>query len=159
MTQRSPFLLPCVAFAAAIVLPAGNAIAADAPAGFRIMTDQEVASHETAMRALSGQAREEYRDTQYAKLRERARDAGYTMPEQPPWAVAAAAPVPAAPAAATPAQPADDAAARHAAMREKLEASRTALQQSAAANTARLQAEVKPGSVGGQAEAFAKTGH
>jgi hypothetical protein len=105
----------------------------DTASTFRIMSEQEMASHEMTMQVLQGQAREDYRNAQYAKLRQRAFENGYSMPATPPWAQAADAAsgaeekvetqaVSAAAMVDSPAAAGDGAAARHAAMREKLEA-------------------------------------
>ncbi len=60
--------------------------APEAPANFRIMNAQEITAHTAAMKNLQGSAREEYRNTHYRELQERARRQGYQMPAAPPWA-------------------------------------------------------------------------
>lgn len=110
----------------AMPVAAGN----DPSSGFRIMSNEEVATHTAIMAALQEGPRREYRDAQYAQLRQRAQQQGYTMPETPPWAVSStdSRPQDAAPAGAE-----AEAAARHAEMREKMQARREALLQAAAA--------------------------
>lgn len=122
-----------------------NALAAtDAPTDFRIMNPAEVTAHSAAMGSLQGTAREDYRNAQYQQLKKRALERGFKLPADPPWAgkttaagpagTAGLPPVP-APGAETPAET----AARHAAMREKLEARREAMQQASEANLEHLQ--------------------
>ena len=60
------------------------------------MSDQEADSYRMAMQALDGQAREDYRNAQYEKLRQRALENGYRMPVTPPWAGQRVAPTGAA---------------------------------------------------------------
>ena len=50
------------------------------------MDAQEVTAHIAAMKGLEGSAREEYRNSHYAELQERARRQGYQLPADPPWA-------------------------------------------------------------------------
>lgn len=133
MSQSKPLKAGLVALATAFGLPGmvGAGEAADAP--FRIMNAGEIATHTAAMKALEGSAREDYRNSQYAQLRERAAQYGYRMPEMPPWQTAPGT-------ALTPAEPAstattteDDAAARHAELRAQMAASRAAVEQAGAA--------------------------
>ena len=144
MTQRTQLLACAAALAIAFVTQTGSAAAADATSDFRIMSDKEADSYRMAMQALEGQAREDYRNAQYEKLRQRALESGFRMPVTPPWAVSSDTP---AEAAATSPAGAEDAAAqaaeRHAVMREKLQSRRESLQQAAAADSARLQAEAR----------------
>ncbi|MGB5742678.1 MAG: hypothetical protein WBM65_09715, partial [Sedimenticolaceae bacterium] len=56
---------------------------------FRVMSDDEVATHSVAMKALQGPARDEYRNFYYQELRRRAQENGYWMPARPPWAAVA----------------------------------------------------------------------
>ena len=96
MTQRTQLFASVVALAVAFVVQTGGAAAADAAPGFRIMSDQEADSYRMAMQALDGQAREDYRNAQYEKLRQRALENGYRMPVTPPWAGQRVAPTGAA---------------------------------------------------------------
>jgi hypothetical protein len=91
-------------------------------APFSIMSDEEIARHTAAMAELQGDAREAYRNEQYELLRQRAGQAGYAMPESPPWAQGEQ--VASAPAAAGAEDP-------HAGMREKMRAHREALLEAA----------------------------
>ncbi len=115
-------------------LPSIASAAPEVPANFRIMSEKEIAAHTGVMKSLQGSAREEYRNTHYKELQERARRQGYQMPAEPPWAAkttgttAQANASPRVPIARK--QTATDASARHAAMREKLKAL-TALQSGA----------------------------
>lgn len=142
MTQLKHFGSGLLALGISLALQSG--VAADTQPGFRIMSDQEVATHATTMSALQGEARDSYRNAQYEQLRLRALQNGYQMPASPPWA-AQNSPAPTAAAATGSGGQADatpdavaDAAARHAAMREKLQARRDTLQQAADANLERL---------------------
>ena len=105
----------------------GGETPAAAPDAFQIMTPAEVAEHQARMAALSGEAREAYRDAQYAKLRERAQAQGFELPETPPWSHSETPPPPATPA---------DIAARQAALQKEVEARREALRQELAARRA-----------------------
>lgn len=90
---------------------------AAAESAFVIMSEQEMATHRAAMATLSGSAREAYRNARYTELRQRAIENGFQLPATPPWTPLTTLRV-------------DEAAARHAVMREKLEARRLALQPS-----------------------------
>lgn len=52
---------------------------------FEIMTDQEIRQHRDRMAKLSAEAREAYRNAEYEKLKMRALDQGYRLPDQAPW--------------------------------------------------------------------------
>lgn len=101
------------------------AIAAETTAPFRIMSEQEIKAHSAAMDSLQGQAREDYRNAQYEHLKQRARAAGYSLPDNPPWAASSAS------AAADPAPTAGsdaEALARHNELRAKLQARQQGMQ-------------------------------
>ncbi|MCP5300400.1 MAG: hypothetical protein H6959_06110 [Chromatiaceae bacterium] len=118
MTQRISFSGNLIV---AATLVCASAFAGDATtSSYRIMTDDEVAAHRQTMQMLSGQARDDYRNAQYAHLRQRALDNGYRMPASPPWQSAGAATADSAAGGASMA----DIAARHEALREKLQARR-----------------------------------
>lgn len=59
--------------------------AAVPPEQFQIMTPKEAAAHSNTIASLSGTAREEYRNTEYTKLKDRALAQGYMLPDTPPW--------------------------------------------------------------------------
>ncbi|MCB1774783.1 MAG: hypothetical protein KDI88_14300 [Gammaproteobacteria bacterium] len=85
--------------------------------GFRIMSEQEADAHRQVMASMDDAAREAYRNAQYAQLRQRAAENGFSLPETPPWSE----------------QAADDNlqaefVARHEAMRARLDAHRAARQ-------------------------------
>ncbi len=128
MTQRKRFTTGLVAIGLTIGVQVATANPSE-PA-FRIMSDDEIATHSEAMRSLQGSARDDYRNAQYDLLRQRALEQGYAMPATPPWGNATS-PVPSpetetlAPAAIA------EAEARHAEMREKMQAHREAVQPSA----------------------------
>jgi len=137
MTQLKHFSAGLMALGVSLALQGGAAAATDAAPAFRILSDEEMAAHSAIMNSLQGEARDQYRNAQYEQLKQRALDNGFRLPATPPWATqTAAGPAPgAAPAASIPsaekpdqtaAAPAVDAAAeaaaRHAAMREKLQA-------------------------------------
>ena len=139
MTQCSQFAVGLLTLAAALVPATGIQAASDPAPVFRIMSDDEIAAHSTVMQNLHGQAREEYRNAQYAQLRQRALDNGYRMPADPPWlAQAAQTAAPAGPGTAADSA-ASEAAARHAAMREKLDARRDPQRAISGDDLARLQ--------------------
>ncbi len=101
---------------------------------YSLMTESEIAAHTATMQVLQGAAREAYRDEQYERLRQRAREHGFLMPEVPPWQGQKTAGAAQAPEERDQEQPADsarDAADRHAAMRGKLEARREGIRQAA----------------------------
>ena len=129
MTHHKHLTGSLLALGICIALP--PVTAADTSPGFRIMTPEEVATHSAAMSALQGEAREAYRNAHYEQLKARAVENGFSMPPAPPWATpalpdqAAAVMAPAAPGTD---QDATGAAARHAAMREKMQAHREAIQ-------------------------------
>jgi hypothetical protein len=111
--------------------------ATEAPATSWLMSEAELAAHRATMATLEGQAREDYRNAQYEQLKQRALERGFSLPADPPWAKAAASPGPANPATAANVTE-TDAAARHAEMRDKLQARREALQKDSEANLERL---------------------
>lgn len=98
-------LLVICALAWAIPLSAGLALAADpAPAqgqaeeqvyGSQIMTQQERAEHRDKMRAAKTAAeREQIRKEHHARMKERAKQRGVTLPEEPPMGGAGMGPGP-----------------------------------------------------------------
>lgn len=58
---------------------------------YQIMSAQEVEQHKAKMASLSGDERNSYRDSEYAKLKERAAAEGYALPDAAPWNAQAAA--------------------------------------------------------------------
>ena len=126
MTHHKHLTAGLIAIGISTSLSSIVSAAPEAPANFRIMDEQEITAHTGVMKSLQGSAREEYRNSHYKELQERARRQGYQMPAEPPWAAknagttAQADPSPAMPIARE--QAATDAAVRHAAMREKLKA-------------------------------------
>jgi len=146
MTQLKHFSAGLMALGISLALQGGAAAATDTAPAFRILSDEEIAAHSAIMNSLQGEARDEYRNAQYEQLKQRALDNGFRLPATPPWAAHAAAgsgqvtattaaePVPGAPttdeAEKKPAAPAEDTAAeamaRHAAMRDKLQAQQPA---------------------------------
>ena len=154
MSKRYPHPGTLLTLAIASAMATGIAAAEGPSTTFRIMSDEEMAAHRMTMQALSGEAREEYRNAQYAQLRRRALDNGYRMPETPPWQAEASAPADAAAPAQTDSAAqstaesaaSTDAAARHNELREKLQAKRDAMQQAAMAERERV-AVAKPAPV------------
>jgi len=140
MIQKQQFAGGLLALVIAITLQSTCA-ASDAPATSWLMSEAELATHRATMAALEGRAREDYRNAQYEQLKKRALARGFELPADPPWAVAAVSPESAntPPAVATETDAAAEAAARHAAMRDKLQARREALQKDSEANLERLQ--------------------
>ena len=144
MNHPKQFTGGLLALCVSIGLQANALAATDAPADFRIMNPAEVTAHSAAMGSLQGAAREDYRNAQYQQLKKRALERGFRLPADPPWAGTTTAAGPAS-AAGLPPVPAPGAetpvetAARHAAMREKLEARREAMQQASEANLEHLQ--------------------
>ena len=145
MNHTNKFTGGLLALCVSIGLQTNAPAATDVPGDFSIMSPAEVAAHSAAMKSLQGAAREDYRNAQYQQLKKRALERGFKLPADPPWAASTTAagsatttaglpPVP-APAAET----AAETAARHAVMREKLEARREAMQQASEANLERLQ--------------------
>lgn len=55
------------------------------PGAYQIMTEDEVKAHKEKMAELKDQARENYRNQEYHKLKARALSDGYLLPETPPW--------------------------------------------------------------------------
>mgnify|MGYP001546543359 CR=1 FL=1 len=109
MTHRKHLTGGLIAIGISMGLSSVLSAAPEAPANFRIMSEKEVADHTAVMDSLQGSAREEYRNTHYRELQERARRQGYLMPTQPPWAARTAdttvqvKPLPKMPGAAAPA--------------------------------------------------------
>ena len=122
MTQHKRFTTGLVIIG--LIIGTQAAMANPAEPAFRIMSDEEIATHSEAMRSLQGAARDDYRNAQYDLLRQRALEQGYAMPATPPWGDATS-PVPATETAVA------EAEARHAEMREKMQAHREAVQPSA----------------------------
>ncbi len=120
-----------------------EAFATDSGAsGYRLMNESEIAAHTATVQVLQGAAREEYRDAQYERLKQRALEHGFLMPDIPPWRSRSTAAVDAGQAVAPGAQPSPDAAAqRHAAMRSKLETRRAATQPASGAIAESTQAK------------------
>lgn len=58
---------------------------------FKIMSDAEVQQHRERMAKLSEAAREAYRSAEYEKLKDRAEQEGYRLPDEPPWTEASSA--------------------------------------------------------------------
>jgi hypothetical protein len=116
MFRHARFLPHRRMLAIAICMLTGGAVANAPDTGFRIMSEAEIATHEAKMATLGGAEREAYRNAEYARLRQRAAENGYLMPETPPWVgtdtVAAAD---------TTAEAAPDTATRHKEMRERLQ--------------------------------------
>lgn len=137
MIQQKQFVGGLLALGISIALQASASVVTDAPPTTLLMSEAEVNAHTAAMAKLEGQAREDYRNAQYEQLKKRAREQGFELPEKPPWTTAATPP----PKAAGGEDAA--AAARHAEMREKLQARREAMQQASEANLARLQEAAK----------------
>jgi hypothetical protein len=100
--------------------------------GYQLMNESEIAAHTATMQVLQGTAREDYRDAQYERLKQRALDHGFLMPDIPPWRSRSTAAADAGQADASSASPNHDAAVaaaeRHAMMRSKLDARRAATQ-------------------------------
>ena len=115
------------------------------PSGYQLMNESEIAAHTATMQVLQGTAREEYRDAQYERLKQRALDHGFLMPDIPPWRSQSTAAVDAGQAGASSAPPSPDAAVtaaeRHAEMRNKLEARRAATPPASGADSERTQAK------------------
>ena len=141
MNQKPPYASVLLALGISVALQTTSLAGADAPSASLLMSEAEIAAHKSTMATLEGRARDEYRDAQYKQLQQRAREQGFSLPEQPPWANAAVtAAAPGAPAAATTAVPAvsapateapeekaaAEAVARHDAMRERLQAQQSA---------------------------------
>jgi hypothetical protein len=125
-------IIPVLLAAAPLHAAAINPGAPDAvpPEEFRIMTPHEIAEHKSKMASLSGTAREEYRNTQYRMLKERALAQGYLLPDTPPWGrtevvPGVSAPQPAAPAPAEDQRQAEDAAI----MQQLIEEQKTVVQE------------------------------
>lgn len=55
------------------------------PGAYQIMTNEEAKAHKEKMAELKGQAKEDYRNQEYDKLKTRALSDGYLLPEKPPW--------------------------------------------------------------------------
>jgi hypothetical protein len=109
---------------------------------YQLMSDSEIAAHTATMQVLQGAAREEYRDAQYERLKQRALEHGFLMPDVPPWrsqSKTAAAADQAGAASTSGPDAAVAAADRHAAMRNKLEARREAAQQAEAVEPEKVQ--------------------
>ena len=141
MIQKKHFAGGLLGLVVSITLQAASA-ATEAPATSWLMSEAELATHRATMAALEGQAREDYRNAQYEQLKRRALERGFSLPADPPWATAAASPEPATPSTAATATETDaeaETAARHAEMRDKLQARREALQKDSEANLERLQ--------------------
>jgi hypothetical protein len=51
--------------------------------GPKLMTEEEWKEHHQKMRTLTGEEREKYRREMHAKMRERAKERGITMPPEP----------------------------------------------------------------------------
>ncbi|MGR8922082.1 MAG: hypothetical protein ACU85V_20890, partial [Gammaproteobacteria bacterium] len=134
MSQSKQMLAGLLALGVSSSLPflANAGESTDMP--FRIMNAGEIATHTAAMKALEGAAREDYRNAQYAQLKERAARNGYRLPDAPPWANAAGAESGESTDAVARPPDASMAEARHAELREKLEASRAAAERAAEAN-------------------------
>ena len=130
MTQHKRFTTGLATIG--LIIGTQAAMANPAEPAFRIMSDEEIATHSEAMRSLQGAARDDYRNAQYDLLRQRALEQGYAMPATPPWDDATSPVPPTATAAETPAPTAavTEAEARHAKMREKMQAHREAVQPS-----------------------------
>jgi hypothetical protein len=86
MTHRKHLTAGLIAIGISASLSSIVSAAPEAPANFHIMDAQEVTAHIAAMKGLEGSAREEYRNSHYAELQERARRQGYQLPADPPWA-------------------------------------------------------------------------
>jgi flagellar hook-associated protein FlgK len=78
----TPMLLSAPVLAAPITQGAPGAVPPDQ---FSIMTNSEIAEHKRVMAGLNGTAREDYRNTQYRMLKQRAMAQGYLLPNTPPW--------------------------------------------------------------------------
>jgi hypothetical protein len=137
MIQKKHFAGGLLGLVISITLQTTSA-ATEAPATSWLMSEAELAAHRATMATLEGQAREDYRNAQYEQLKRRALERGFSLPADPPWAKMAASPGPANPATAANVTE-TDAAARHAEMRDKLQARREALQKDSEANLERLQ--------------------
>ena len=134
MIQQKQFAGGLLALGISIALQASVSAATDTPSTSWLMSEAEMAAHKAAMARLEGQARDEYRNAQYEQLKQRAQEHGFKLPEHPPWTQQASNPALAAEDADAAA-----AAARHAEMRDKLQARREAMQKASEANLARLQ--------------------
>ena len=143
MIQQKQYVGGLLALGISIALQANVSAATEAPAASWLMSDWEVTAHKATMAKLEGQAREDYRNAQYERLRQRALQQGFELPADPPWAGAAAAATQPSSAESVPVvstdQGAEDAAARHAELREKLQARREALQKDSETSLQRLQ--------------------
>lgn len=133
MTQLKHPGAGLLALLTSLALQGGAAAATDAAAAFRILSEQEIAAHTAVMNSLQGTARDEYRNAQYEHLRTRALENGFRLPPSPPWVAQAGAADTAQGVTVEASPPSDEdvaaeAAARHAAMRERLEAQRGAAQ-------------------------------
>ena len=141
MNHKPPYASGLLALGISVALQTTALAGADAPSASLLMSEAEIAAHRSTMATLEGRARDEYRDAQYKQLQQRAREQGFSLPDQPPWAKAAAktaapsAPVTvttAVPAVPAPAMEAPEekaaaaAVARHDAMRERLQAQQPA---------------------------------
>ena len=51
--------------------------------GSKLMTEEEWKEHHTKMRTLTGEERERYRRQTHEKMRERAKERGIAMPQEP----------------------------------------------------------------------------
>lgn len=150
MSQSKQLMAGLLALGASFSLPVAVSADESTDAPFKIMNAGEVATHTAAMKALEGAAREDYRNAQYAQLKERAARNGYLMPDEPPWATAPKADSTEATAAVTAPPDGPQAQARHAELREKLEASRAVAEKAAEANLQQFEpppaaAAAKPG--------------
>lgn len=126
MNQKHPYASGLLALGISFALQTTALASADAPSASPLMSEAEIAAHKSSMAALEGRARDEYRDAQYEQLKRRAREQGFSLPDQPPWANAAASAAVPTETTASMVTPEENAAAeaeaRHDAMREKLQA-------------------------------------
>jgi len=68
---------------------------------FRVMTESEIAEHTKMMQSLNGTNREDYRNSEYQKLKQRALAQGFRLPDTPPWGRTVVVPAAISPAEAT----------------------------------------------------------
>lgn len=134
MIQQKQLAGGLLALGISIALQASVSAATDTPSTSWLMSEAEVNAHTAAMARLEGQARDDYRNAQYEQLKKRAQEHGFKLPADPPWANTANNPA----VDETGEDTAAAAAARHAEMREKLQARRETMQQASEANLEHL---------------------
>ena len=90
MNQKPPYASGLLALGISVALQTTALAGADAPSASLLMSEAEIAAHKSTMVTLEGRARDEYRNAQYKRLQQRAQEQGFSLPDQPPWANAAA---------------------------------------------------------------------